>query len=182
MSTRSTSTAAITRATGVPWETWTARLDALGARSMSHPEIARRAAEQLEGVVENHEWWAQSVAVAYEQHTGARRPGQAGDGSFGANASRTVTGTPDEALARWTALMAERTEIGGVPFQQPPTTAVTEKWRYWRVRLADGTRVAATIGDKGSGRATVGIAHTGLAAAEDVARWRSTWKDLLAAL
>jgi len=31
MSTRSTSTAGIARATGVPWETWTARLDELNA-------------------------------------------------------------------------------------------------------------------------------------------------------
>ncbi|MFF0991037.1 hypothetical protein [Kocuria nitroreducens] len=182
MSTRGTSTASIARATGIPWEAWTARLDELGARAMSHAEVARRVAEQLEGTVENPEWWAQSVAVAWEQHTGARRPGQAGDGSFGASASRTVAGTPDEALTRWTALMAGRTAVGGVPFQQPPTTAATEKWRYWRVRLDDGTRVSASIGDKGSGRATVALAHTGLASADDVARWRSTWKDLLAAL
>lgn len=182
MSTRGTSTAGIARATGVPWETWTARLDELGARAMGHAEVARRVAEQLEGVVENHEWWAQSVAVAYEQHTGARRPGQAGDGTFGASASRTVAGTPDEALARWAALMAGRTEVGGVPFQQPPTTAATEKWRYWRVRLADGTRVSANIGAKGGGRATVALAHTGLDSPDDVARWRAAWKDLLAAL
>lgn len=182
MSTRGTSTAGIARATGVPWETWTARLDELGAPAMSHAEIARRVAEQLEGVVENHEWWAQSVTVAYEQHTGVRRPGQAGDGTFGASASRTVAGTPDEALARWAALMAGRTEVGGVAFQQPPTTAATEKWRYWRVRLADGTRVSATIGDKAGGRATVALTHTGLGSAEDVARWRAAWKDLLAAL
>lgn len=182
MSTRRTSTAGIARATGIPWETWTARLDELGARTMGHAEVARRVAEQLEGVVENPAWWGQSVAVAWEQHTGARRPGQAGDGSFGASASRTVTGTPDEALARWSSLMAGRTEVGGVPFQQPPSTAATEKWRYWRVRLADGSRVSATIGEKTGGRVTVSLAHTGLASADDVARWRATWKELLAAL
>lgn len=182
MGTRGTSTAGIARATGIPWETWTARLEELGARTMSHAELARRVAEQLDGVVENHEWWAQSVTVAWEQHTGARRPGQSGDGTFGAGASRTVSGTPDEALARWSELMAGRTEVGGVALRQPPTTAATEKWRYWRARLADGTRVAATIGAKGGDRATVAVAHTGLASADDVARWRTVWKDLLAAL
>lgn len=182
MSTRGISTEGIARATGVPWETWTARLEELGARAMSHAEVARRVAEQLDGVVENHEWWGQSVAVAWEQHTGARRPGQAADGSFGLSASRTVAGTPDEALARWAELMAERTEVRGVPFRQPPTTAATERWRYWRVRLADGTRVAATIGARGDGRATVALTHQGLASADDVARWRTTWRDLLARL
>ncbi|MEX5296402.1 hypothetical protein QYM41_14080 [Kocuria sp. CPCC 205268] len=182
MSTRGTSTAGIARATGIPWETWTARLEELGARSMSHAEIARRVAEQLDGVVENHEWWAQSVTVAWEQHTGVRRPGQTGDGSFGTSASRTVAGTPDEVLTRWTELLAGRTEVDGVPFRQPPSTARTEKWRYWRARLADGTRVAATLGEAGRGRTTVAVAHTGLPSAEDVARWRGVWKELLAAL
>ena len=93
-----------------------------------------------------------------------------------------MTGTPEEALARWSALMAGRTEVGGVPFQQPPTTAATAKWRYWRARLADGSRVSANIGAKAGGRATVALAHTGLASAEDVVRWRAAWKDLLATL
>lgn len=182
MSTRGTSTDGIARATGTPWAVWTARLDELGGRAMTHAEVARRVAEQLEGVVDNHEWWAQAVTVAYEQHTGARRPGQSGDGTFGASASRTVAGTPDEVLARWSAVMAGRAEADGVPFQRPPTTAVTERWRYWRVRLADGTRVAATIGDKGSGRTTIALAHTGLGRADDVERWRAIWKELLAGL
>ncbi|MFI7580487.1 hypothetical protein [Kocuria kalidii] len=182
MSTRGTSTDGIARATGTSWAAWTSRLDELGGREMTHAELARAAAEQLEGVVDNHEWWGQAVAVAYEQHTGARRPGQAGDGTFGVNASRTVAGTPDEVLARWGAAMAGRDGAGGVPFQRPPTTAATEKWRYWRVRLADGTRATATIGGKGPGRTTIALAHTGLGSAEDVERWRAVWKELLAGL
>ncbi|MFI7483594.1 hypothetical protein ACH9EU_14410 [Kocuria sp. M1R5S2] len=182
MTTRGTSTAGIARATGIPWEDWTARLDGIGAREMSHAEIARHAAGWLEGVVDNHEWWGQSVAVAYEQHTGARRPGQAGDGSFGVSASRTVSGSRDDALGRWCALMAGADGVEGVPFEQEPVTAATEKWRYWRARLADGTRITVTVGDKGGGRTTVGVAHTGLASAEDAERWRPVWKERLRGL
>ena len=182
MSTRGTSTQGIARATGIPWETWTARLDALGARQMSHAQIARHVAEQLDGVVENNEWWAQSVTVAYEQHSGVRRPGQAGDGSFGVSTSRTLPGTRDEVLARWCELMAGCSDLDGVLLGQAPTTAVTEKWRYWRARPTDGTRVAVTIGDKGGGRTTIGVSHTGLVSPEDGERWRAYWKDRLNAL
>ena len=44
------------------------------------------------------------------------------------------------------------------------------------------TTSSANIGAKAGGRATVALAHTGLASAEDVVRWRAAWKDLLAAL
>lgn len=182
MTTRGAGTDGIARATGIPWETWTARLDALGARDMSHAEIARHVARQLAGVVENNEWWAQSVTVAYEQHTGARRPGQSGDGTFRAGASRTVTGTQDDTLARWSALMVHRPDADGVPFEQAPTTATTETWRYWRVRLADGTRVSLSFGDKGGCRTSIGLEHTGLGGPDDVERWRAFWKGRLGEL
>lgn len=182
MSTRGTSTAGIARATGVPWEVWTRRLDELGARGMEHAELARHVARELHGVVPNHEWWAQAVTVAYEQHTGAREPGQSRDGSFAVSAGRTVPGTREDALERWGALMAESSTVGGVPLDQPPTTSTTGKWCYWRARLADGTRVSVTIGDKAGERATIGVAHTGLGLPEDVERWRAVWRDRLRAL
>lgn len=178
-STKGTSTRGIAEATGIPWATWTARLDALGARRMSHAGIARHVARELEGVVANPGWWAQAVTVAYEQHTGARHPGQTGDGRFNVSASRTVPGTPEEALARWSAVMARGTEAAGVPFAEEPTTSATEKWRYWRVRLADGTRVSVSVGAKGPGRAAVAVAHAGLASEEGVEPWRTWWKDRL---
>jgi hypothetical protein len=179
MSTRGTSTRGIVEATGIPWETWTARLDALGARRMGHTQIARHLTEQLTGVVANPEWWAQSVTVAYEQHIGARRPGQAGDGRFNVSAGRTVDGAADDLLARWGALMAGDP---GVACADPPSTSATEKWRYWRARLADGSRVSVNITTKGAGRCTVAVAHAGLASPEDVEPWRAFWKERLRGL
>jgi len=179
MSTRGTSTGGIAAATGIPWETWTARLEELGARRMGHAEIARHVAGQLAGVVANHEWWAQAVTVAYEQHVGARRPGQTGDGRFNVSAGRTVDGSLDEALACWSAVMAGRSDAAGVAFADEPSTSATEKWRYWRVRLADGTRVSVNVGTRGPGRSGVAVAHAGLAAAEDVEPWRAFWKGRL---
>jgi len=182
MSTRGTSTRGIAEATGIPWETWVRQLDEAGARSKPHAEIARHVAGRLDGAVDNHEWWAQSVTVAYEQHVGARRPGQAGDGSFNVSASRSLPGTPDDALGRWCASMAGATAAAGVPFAAEPTVSSTQKWRYWRVRLADGSRVSVNIGRKDGDRASVSVAHAGLASAGDVEPWRVFWKERLAAL
>lgn len=115
--------------------------------------------------------------MAYEPHSGARRPGRSGDGTFGAGTSRTVAGPPDEVLARWSTAIAGRAQADGVPLRRPPTTAVTEQCRCRRVRPADGTRVAATIGDKGSGRTMTALVRTGLGRADDVERWRAVRKE-----
>ncbi|KLU08125.1 hypothetical protein [Kocuria sp. SM24M-10] len=179
MSTRGTSTRGITEATGIPWETWTARLEAHGARRMSHAQIAGHLAEQLDGVVANPGWWAQQITVAYEQHIGARRPGQAGDGSWAVSAGRTVPGTADEVLARWEDLMGGAAEVAGVASEGPPGTSATGTWRYWRVRLVDGSRVTVHLRAKDDDRCTVGVSHTGLASPEDVEHRRAFWKERL---
>ncbi|SJM61770.1 hypothetical protein [Gulosibacter sp. 10] len=177
-----TSTAAIASATGRPWEEWVALLDEAGARGAKHTAIARLALERMPPRVEQDEWWAQGVAVAYEQHTGLRVPGQTCDGDFQLSTSRTASGDKDEVLARWLGLVDGREEFGGVPVDGEPSTSQTEKWRYWRVPLADGSRVAANISDKPKGRASVGIVHTKLDSAEAVERWRPIWKELLGRL
>ena len=179
MSTRGTSTRGIAEATGTPWDTWTARLDAHGARRMSHARIARHLTEQLDGVVANPGWWAQQITVAYEQHIGTRRPGQAGDGSWAVSAGRTVPGTADEVLAHWDALMGRAPEVAGVAPEGRPGTSATAEWRYWRVRLVDGSRVAVHIRAKDAGRCTVGVSHSGLASPEDVEHRRAFWKERL---
>ncbi|WP_433611029.1 hypothetical protein [Prescottella agglutinans] len=54
--------------------------------------------------------------------------------------------------------------------------------RYWRRRLADGTRVVVTISDKPGGKAGLAVTHEKLDAREDVDRWRSVWKGVVAEL
>ena len=79
-------------------------------------------------------------------------------------------------------LVAGREEFGGVPVEAEPSTSQSEKWRYWRVPLADGTRVALNFSDKAGGKASVGLTHTKLDSAEAIAYWRPFWKDLLGQL
>lgn len=175
-------TAAIASATGRPWDEWVELLEQAGAREKNHTAIAQLTLEHMPGSVERAEWWAQGTAIAYEQHAGLRVPGQSCDGDFQLSTSRTVAGDKDSALQAWGELVAGREEFGGIPVEGEPSVTRSEKWRYWRVPLADGTRVAVNISDKAGGKASVGLTHTKLDSAEAIDYWRPVWKELLGQL
>ena len=189
---------ALVRATSIEWEDWTARLDAAGGADLPHPELAERALTEIQeqGDCPNPEWWAQTAALAYEQHIGRRLPGQREDGSFDANSSTTLPGSMDDALARVCEVFDEA--LAPAPQEKnddgrrlvlsgEARTSATEKWRYWRADLADGTTVAVTITDKkvadgAAPKATVAIGHRGLPSPDAAAAAKAAWKDLLGRL
>ena len=175
-------TSAIAAATGRPWDEWVDLLEAAGAREMNHTTIAQLTLEHMPDSVKQREWWAQGTAIAYEQHAGLRVPGQSCTGDFQFSTSRTVPGDKDVALNAWLAVVDSREEFGGIPMESEPTTSSTEKWRYWRAPLADGSRVSVNISDKPKGKASVSISHTKLGSAEAIEFWKPLWKDLLAQL
>ena len=70
--TRSTSIPGIERATGRLWSEWVDYFEAAGARSLAHPEIARLARAAVSDDLKSVDWWAQGIAIAYEQHAGLR--------------------------------------------------------------------------------------------------------------
>ncbi|MDO5634624.1 MAG: hypothetical protein Q4G34_07110 [Micrococcus sp.] len=183
---------AIAEATGHAWDDWCRWLGEQGAAERNHAGIAELAVSRLRGsnaaASSNPEWWAQAVTVAYEQHVGRRAPGQKNDGSFDANASKTVAGDMDAALARVREVFGSATDEGtlnGVALAEQPSTSATEKWRYWRVSLADGTRVDVTVQTKPGTqppKSTVAVGHSRIGSAEAAAAWKSWWKTLLGTL
>lgn len=178
--TTAASTSAIERATGIDWAAWSAYLDQASAADLPHPEIARLASQRLQGSpVENPGWWAQAVAVAYEQHIGRRKPGQQSDGTFQVGVSRTIPTTLDEALAAWITLVDGRSDLGGLGLRGTASTTRTDRRRRWRVTLSDGSRVAVEISLTVGGRAVVAVTHSRLTDQDAVGRWRTFWKDLL---
>jgi hypothetical protein len=172
---RGSNTEAIARGTGRSWPEWLAFLEAIGARELDHREIAHRVRETGDA----SGWWAQAIAVAFEQHTGRRAPGQDGDGSFAFTVTKMIEGELDAALARWCALMDPRRELDGVELARPLETSRSAAWRYWRCALADGSRVSATLHAKAPGKAGLGVGHERLGSPADAERWRAFWKDLL---
>lgn len=174
--------AAIERATGLPWDRWVRTLEDGGAADAGHSRIAEIALAAMGGDVENPEWWAQSVAVAYEQHTGRRVKGQTHDGWFQVSATRTLPGSMDDAFRRWQSAAEDLTEIDGTPIVDGPRTTGTEKRRHWRIGLADGSRAAVSAEAKGPEKAVLSATHTKLSSSEEVERRRAAWKELLKTL
>lgn len=170
--------AALLKATGRSWAEWRALLDAAGAASMSHKDIAAWLHRE-HGVPG---WWAQGLTVRYEQEIGRRAPGQTCAGDFGVGVSTTRPGTMDEVLAEWRSRHDDAVEFDGVPIEGPPRVSSTDKWRYWRVGLADGGRVSVNIAPKPGGKSSLQIEHGKLADAEAVERWRAFWKGRLESL
>ncbi len=168
--------AAVIRATGRAWSDWYAILDGRGARSLRHASIARLLREEY-GVPA---WWSQSVTVEYEKHIGRRETGQRESGEFTASASRTVAGTPDEVFERWLALAHDgdgEIALDGVLLEEEPGISRTEKWRYWRARLADGSKATVSVTAKRGGEASVvGVEHGGLRGRAEADRWKAFWR------
>lgn len=177
--------AAIARATSRTWVDWTALLTEAGGDSLSHPQLAEVAHRHMPPAVSNPGWWAQSVAVAYEQAIGRRVVGQDSDGTFRTSVSRTVTLSPDDSLAGWARIAADPQlrlvdDLGAlVDWSDDPRTSVTEKWWRWRSDLSDGSRVAVEITRKPDERTLMTLTHSKLCGPEGIAHWKTVWKPLL---
>ena len=174
---RTISPAAIESGTGRTWDDWLAYLSSIGAGALSHRDIVARVTD-----AGAPPWWGQMVTVAYEQHIGRRIPGQDGDGAFTVAASRTRPGSMDETLERWRSLVQGRQEFSGIGVSRAPTTSTTEKWRYWRCGLADGSRVVVMCSAKPPSKSVISVQHEQLGSADAVEHWRAYWKSLLVEL
>ena len=169
--------AAIANGTARGWEEWLAFLDSIGAEGMSHKEIARHVQETGDA----SGWWAQNITVAYEQHIGRRVPGQDSDGNFSVSVTKTVPGGMDAAFDRWLALVDGRSEFAGIAIARPPETSRSDKWRYWRCGLGDGSRVIVSVNQKAPGKAGLAIAVEKLESEAQIEHWRAFWKEFLSA-
>ncbi|GAA2842528.1 hypothetical protein FB468_2501 [Leucobacter komagatae] len=176
---------AIERATGRAWADWVAVFDAHGARSLGHAEIAKLALATMPHGVESEEWWAQGVAIAFEQHAGLRVPGQSSTGTFRVSASRTLPLDRDAALAAWVDRFGEVTEHLGHAVSGSRSSR-TEKRSFWRFSLdgAGKVEVAAALKDaaKDQAKTILAISQEGLDSGDRIEEWRAYWKAQLAQL
>jgi hypothetical protein len=170
--------AAIEKATVRGFEEWCRDLDDAGARRMRHKEIVAL----VQSLAPVSGWWAQAVAVAYEQATGKRAPGQAEDGHFTASAARMLAGGPEAVFAAWMEIVANRGELGGRRMARPASISRTAKRLYWRCRFEDGSRLTLAIEPRPGGRAQASFEHARLATAAELKLARAEGRALLDAL
>lgn len=147
--------------------------------------MAKEALELIvaEGTSQSPEWWAQGVTVAFEQHIGRRGVGERCDGSFSAGVSKTLPGSMDDVLAKVQRAASGLIEFAGVPSDGGPSTSATEKWRYWRVKLADGSKVTINIQEKPGGEKSIAaVNHDDLGSSEQIDGVKAWWRSFLSSL
>lgn len=161
--------------TGRTWAGWVEALDAVGAVSKRHSEIAKAAAAIAP---EMGGWWAQTVTVGYERIRGLRDKGQQrGTKLYDANKSRTF-GVP---VARLYAAFGKKQRarwLGDVDL----TIRTSQVNRSMRISWPDGTDVHAFFVDKGPEKSSVAIQHRKLASKADVERAKAAWAERFDAL
>lgn len=179
---KATNTDAIETASGQDWQSWVAYLKRKNGETLSHAALAAAAKERLHELnVESPDWWAQGIAVAFEQAIGRRKPGQRADGTHELSVSKTFGRDLDHTLEVWSAIAAEAAPYRGVTTATEPQTSSTEKWRYWRATLEDGTKVQATIGLRENGKSFAAFTHAGFDDDGEIDEWKAYWRYLLAA-
>jgi hypothetical protein len=161
--------------TGRSLKQWVRELDAIGALSMAHRDIARRVHDDY-GV---SGWWSQSVTVAYERIRGRREIGQRlGSGTFEASKSRTFA-APVSRLYRAFAQRATRDRwLPGVALKIRTAT----RNKSMRVTWPDGTSVHVYFTPKGLRKTQLAIQHVGLPNKKDVTVRKEYWAERFAAL
>jgi len=167
---------ALRNATSRSWEEWLTLLRQRGAEGLSHKDIAR-------WLVEEHRvdgWWAQSITVEFERAIGRRAVGQTARGDFQVSVTRTLAMGKGEAFKAWQRQIGRTRNFDGVAFAGEPASSRTDKRQYWRVTLANGSKVTAIAGDKGKDSALLTVAHERLAKAAEMQRWKAYWKAFLA--
>lgn len=167
------SDAAVLAKTGKNWEQWFKILDAAGAASLPHKQIAILLSEKY-GV---GDWWSQTVTVGYERARGLRAKHETARG-FVANRSKTLP-VPLEALfAAWHDPRLRRkwmSENGFVIRKATPCKSMRVTW-------TDDTNLEVHFYAKGKAKSQVVIQHSKLASAAQVERSKTFWGRRLEAL
>jgi uncharacterized protein YndB with AHSA1/START domain len=164
------SDAAVRKATGLTWNEWIAQLDKLGARKLSHAQIAELVYTRLQ-----KGWWAQMVAVGYERARGMRKLHQKADG-FAASVSRTFDVPLAELYDAWNDAKSRGRWLREKGFEITRATAN----KSMRLKWTDGdTRVEINFYEKAAGKSQVTVQHSKLASESAVQSRRKSWHSAL---
>lgn len=156
--------------TGRPREEWHGLLDAAGATSWTHKQIA-------DSLVTEHGvdgWWAQGITVGYEQARGMRLPGQRPDGTFDANASKTIARGAQEVFPH---LAEDALRSAWLGEGWHVTTATAPK--RVRLRSEDGSRAVLEVTAVSPVKTRVSVQHAKLPDPDTVAEKKTFWREAL---
>jgi len=168
------SDAAVRAKTGRTWRQWVEELDAVGAVSMSHRDIARH----LHAEHELTSWWSQTVTVGYERIRGLRDIGQRRKGTYEANKSKTFAVEVD---VLYRAFSEKRRRQRWLP-DAGVTVRTSQREKSMRLTWPDETSVEIAFVAKEEGKSQVVIQHRRLASRAEMDTMKAYWTERLAAL
>jgi hypothetical protein len=160
--------------TGRTWEEWVRLLDARGARSMIHRDIAEYLYE--EQAVPG--WWAQMVTVGYERIRGLRDIGQRRSGEYEASKSKTLPVPLGKLFRAFTVARTRERWLPGVKW----TVRTTVADKSIRVTWDDGTSVELYFVPKGPEKSQVAVQHRKLRTKAHIAKAKAYWGERLEGL
>ncbi len=162
----------IAERTGKRWEEWLAILDDKAAIELPHSAIARwlHNAHGLDG------WWAQTVAVGYEQARGLREQHEKLSG-FEISKSRTLAATPEACFTAFSNGKQRKRWLTGAAALEVRTAQKPTSIRFsWGDR---GSWFEARFYSKREGRTVVTIQHGRLSSSAEARHMQSWWGEAL---
>jgi len=164
----------VVEATGRGWQAWFDALDAWGATTRSHTEIARRLRNE-HGV---ESWYSQSITVGYEQARGLRAPGERPEG-FAVGASRTIAVAVERLFEAFEDESLRERWLPGAELHVRTATAPRSARYDWE----DGsTRVNVGFEGRGDSKSRVALSHERLPDADTADEMKAWWRERLAHL
>ena len=162
---------ALLERTGRSLTDWFALLDAWGAESRTHTEVAR-------WLVADHGvdgWWSQTITVGYERARGRRVLHQTASG-FSVGVTRTVAAAPEAVTAAFRDPEQRAGWLGDAPLEVRAGYA-GKRGRYdW---TDPPSKVWVDLVPRADGRTTVTVTHQGLPGADAVVAVKERWRDAL---
>ncbi len=164
--------------TGPQWIEYLEKVSGEDINNIAHKEMALLV---IDAGIEP--WWAQGVTISVEQQIGRRVVGQTCNGTYSASASKTLNGDWLELFDKFVAFMSENYELIPIPAAGEPRTTESEKWRYWKIDLEDGSKVSINCSPKsakdGTPKGSFGVSHDKLESLEFRDELKSFWQELL---
>lgn len=168
------SDAVIKEKTGCPWSRWVPTLDALGAETMSHRDVARLVHEKYK--VDG--WWAQTVTVGYERIKGLRVKGQLRNGSYEASKSRTFNAPAETVFDAFAKPKMRGKWLAG----EKVVVRTATPQRSLRLGWSDGSIVAVWLEPKGPAKTVVSVTRGKLPDKASADRIKQYWGERLQSL
>jgi len=162
---------AVAAKTGKNWKQWVAALDAAGAASLPHAEIAKR----LYDGFDVPGWWAQMITVGYERIRGLREKGQRRGGGYELSKSKTY---PVPLAELYAAFQQQKRWLGDAsPRVRKASAEKSVRWAW-----PDGTNVEVYFWRKGEQKSQVQLQQRGLGSRAKADEMRAYWGERLSAL